>query len=83
MKLTEWYPSHILPVRHGVYKTKHLVYDSLRPVPLVAKEGYSYWCGYWSYTAKDAAWAERIAKPSQIQNKQWQGVTNEHQTDAS
>jgi hypothetical protein len=80
MKLTEWYPSHILPVRHGVYKTKHY-YKNINNSTLQVKIGYSYWSGHWGYTT-DLETATKLSGASQMQNKQWQGVTNEHQNHA-
>lgn len=66
MKLTEWYPAHIKPVRKGVYETD-----------MSGRLGYSYWTGkQWSNQSLNAAYAERYKTWTQLasQEKKWRGL---------
>ncbi len=66
MKLTEWYPASIKPVREGVYETN-----------MSGRQGYSYWTGrQWSNQSKHAVYAERHKTwlSGASQKKNWRGL---------
>jgi hypothetical protein len=66
MKLTEWYPYRIKPVREGVYETN-----------MSGRLGYSYWTGtQWSYQLLHAVYAERSKwwLRGASQKKNWRGL---------
>ena len=66
MKLTEWYPAHIKPVREGVYETS-----------MSGRRGYSYWTGrQWSNQSKHAVYTERSKAwiGGANQKKNWRGL---------
>jgi hypothetical protein len=66
MKLTEWYPAHIKPVRKGVYETSRS-----------GRLGYSYWTGrQWTNQSRYAAYADRHKTwiTGANQKKNWRGL---------
>ena len=70
MKLTEWYPGDVKPVRVGVYQQQ----SGIRPVSI----GYQYWDGsFWNGWFKTAEMAFRFRR-SRVsishQNDPWRGV---------
>jgi len=72
MKLTEWFPGTIKPVRVGVY---------MQMDGLGKKEGYQYWDGsLWGGFARspDKAFVLRHHKPHAThQNDSWRGILKE------
>lgn len=68
MKLTEWFPGHIKPVRPGVYQQLSAVDKTL---------GYQRWDGAnwssWYSTVEGAAKATDVAAHP-FQNDQWRGL---------
>jgi len=69
MKLTEWYPAHIKPVRKGVYETKCLE---------LAWSTYQYWNGErWGGFCKTIHSADTKHNRnfvSSCQNQMWRGI---------
>lgn len=60
MKLTEWYPAHIKPMRVGIYETKHWLYG----------QGFRLWNGeYWKSPSSSA-----ICNFSFQRCAKWRGV---------
>ncbi len=70
MKLTDWFPANIKPVRPGVYKTRF--YDGLRE----CVDGYTYWTGAdWAAQWNDVKTANRLRTAHKaIQDKEWRGL---------
>ena len=66
MKLTEWYPGTVKPVRKGVYQ---------RLNPLTGNTVYSNWTGkYWHAYTDRLFDAKNRKELSQFQNLAWRGV---------
>ncbi len=73
MKETDWFSLTVLPVRVGVYKTRHRGSDGKIYV------GYSYWNGSrWGYKQSQANYAyfpnQHIASQ---QSREWKGIYKE------
>jgi hypothetical protein len=66
MKLTNWFPSKIKPVREGVYETK----------ACYVRAGYSFWDGSaWGWTNDTVKQANRVRYSlGAYQYKKWRGV---------
>lgn len=64
MKMTDWYPPSIKPVRNGVYITR--------------KKGqiyFQYWTGsYWNVRISSIEMAYKIKQRSQHQDVYWKGI---------
>jgi len=70
MKLTEWYPGDVKPVRVGVYQQ--------RDGGLGLTIGYQFWSGKfwssWAETAESAERGNRFLASDRHQNDPWRGV---------
>lgn len=67
IKLTEWFPGFVKPVRPGWYRTKFVVGT------LKSGEGYSYWSGkQWSNQRADHGGVRTYDGASQY--KIWRGI---------
>ena len=65
MKLTDWYPPDIKPVRRGVYITRknETIY-------------FQYWTGtFWNVRMSNVQLAEKVKQRSQHQDVYWKGIS--------
>jgi hypothetical protein len=66
MKMTDWYPAEIKPVREGVYEVKSVHW---------AVGWYSRWDGkQWMWTAAGKEKAARMDSPAPTQFRMWRGL---------
>ena len=71
MKETDWFPLTVLPVRVGVYYTRH------RGTNGTLYEGYSFWSGQkWGYTYS-TPFKSPYEYPSTQQSREWKGIYKE------
>jgi len=64
MKLTEWYPPDVKPVRRGVYITRKN--DNIY---------FQYWTGtFWNVRMGSIQLAEQVKQRSQHQDVRWKGI---------
>jgi hypothetical protein len=72
MKETDWFSLTVLPVRVGVYKTRH------RGTDLKIYEGYSFWSGRgWEYTHPTPFKPSKFNYASSQQSREWKGIYKE------
>ena len=72
MKETDWFSLTVLPVRVGVYKTRH------RGTNMEMHEGYSRWDGHkWGYTYSTPFKSSKFNYASPQQSREWKGIYKE------